>query len=371
MSAIDGVHGTLCNAQQYQQSLPLPNNSSPSISCLTHGQTIGLALTAEASFLSLASVIVVFSLIGRNIHRYRKVLPNGDWKLLNVPADVYMLSLFLFDALQALGGILDVRWAHTGIVTTGTYCTAQGIVQQTGELGAALITFILAIHTFVTALWRVGIQARGFAFGLVGLACVFTALWVGLGNGLHKNYEAPTPFWCWISSHYGPERLAGEYLWLWLALFASVIMYIPVYFWAEGRLSVDPEKWYNYPLAYSLAVLPVSIARWSQFSHKSVSSAATFFGVSMHNLSGIVNVLLFLAVRPQLLLFTPPEETIDPEIELARHSIRSAIPPDTTAYNHSPQATGKGLVNDSGKPSRNSATLSRVSSRSRSVYNDI
>ncbi|KAI0246387.1 hypothetical protein BJV78DRAFT_1286463 [Lactifluus subvellereus] len=311
-------------------------------------------------------------LIGRNILRYRRVLPNGDWKLLQVPADIYMLSLFLFDILQALGGILDVRWAHIGIVTLGSYCTAQGILRQTGELGVALITLILAVHTFVTALWRVGIQARGFAFGLVGLACVFTALWVGLGNGLHKNYEAPTPFWCWISPHYGPERLAGEYLWLWLALFAS-------------------EKWYKfhtskadveyshrraalrlllYPLAYSLVLLPLHITRWSRFSHKSVSSAATFFGISMYNLSGVIDVFLFLAVRPQLLLFTPPE-TIDPEIEPARHGMSSAIPPDTAAYNHSSQATGKGLVDDSGKQSRNIATLSRVSSRSRSVDNDI
>jgi uncharacterized protein involved in tolerance to divalent cations len=51
-------------------------------------------------------------------------------------------------------------------------------------------------------------------------------------------------YWCWISSHYFAERLAGEYLWLWIALFASVSMYIPLYFWAEGRLSVDRERWY-------------------------------------------------------------------------------------------------------------------------------
>jgi hypothetical protein len=53
-------------------------------------------------------------------------------------------------------------------------------------------------------------------------------------------------FWCWISSQYDPERLAGESVWLWIALFASVIMYIPLYFWAEGRLSVDQEKWYKF-----------------------------------------------------------------------------------------------------------------------------
>jgi len=41
-----------------------------------------------------------------------------------------------------MGGILDVRWAHNGIVTTGPYCTAQGVIQQIGELGVALITLV-------------------------------------------------------------------------------------------------------------------------------------------------------------------------------------------------------------------------------------
>ena len=102
-----------------------------------------------------------------------------------------------------------------------------------------------------------GIEARRPAFGLVGLICVFIALWVGLGNGLIKEYEAPTPvsysrrftsfrhlsnhdqYWCWISNRFNAERLAGAYVWIWIALFTSIFMYIPVYFWATGRFSVD------------------------------------------------------------------------------------------------------------------------------------
>ncbi len=41
-----------------------------------------------------------------------------------------------------MGGILDVRWAHDGIVTEGPYCTAQGVIQQIGQLGVALITLV-------------------------------------------------------------------------------------------------------------------------------------------------------------------------------------------------------------------------------------
>ena len=44
--------------------------------------------------------------------------------------------------MQAIGGILNVRWAHNGIVTTGPYCTAQGLVEQIGDTGVALMTLV-------------------------------------------------------------------------------------------------------------------------------------------------------------------------------------------------------------------------------------
>ena len=100
----------------------------------------------------------------------------------------------------------------------------------------------------------------------------------------------------------------------------------------------------RYPLAYAIIVLPISIARWSSFGPKNVPSAATFFSVSVFNLSGAINVLLFWIVRPQLLLFTPTKEfrasrTADP-------STSPAILAETTNYNHSPQPTGSELAAD-------------------------
>jgi hypothetical protein len=51
-------------------------------------------------------------------------------------------SLFVFDFLQAIGGILNIKWAHNGIVTDGHFCTAQGLIEQIGDLGVALITLV-------------------------------------------------------------------------------------------------------------------------------------------------------------------------------------------------------------------------------------
>ena len=98
----------------------------------------------------------------------------------------------------------------------------------------------------------------------------------------------------------------------------------------------------RYPLAYAIIILPVSITRWSSFGSNDVPSAATFFSVSLHDLSGAINVLLFLVVRSELLLFTPPERS-----KLVDSSSTSpAILAETTNYNLSPQPTGRELAGD-------------------------
>jgi len=45
MTALDGVNGTVCNAEQYQQFLSSYDNSNSSISCLTRGESIGLTVS--------------------------------------------------------------------------------------------------------------------------------------------------------------------------------------------------------------------------------------------------------------------------------------------------------------------------------------
>jgi hypothetical protein len=50
-------------------------------------------------------------------------------------------------------------------------------------------------------------------------------------------------YWCWIRTRYTPERIAGEYIWLWLALAASFAMYIPLFLFKRGIIRLpDPNK---------------------------------------------------------------------------------------------------------------------------------
>ena len=122
----------------------------------------------------------------------------------------------------------------------------------------------------------------------------------------------------------------------------------------------------SYPLAYSIVVLPLSIARWLMYSHHNVPSAAMFFGLTTFNLSGAINVLLFLIIRPHILLFTPPETPTEAEAQLSHHlNTGLVINPNTVQCGHSPEAIRMGLVQDLEKQcwndgSRNGGASSRV-----------
>ena len=106
------------------------------------------------------------------------------------------------------------------------------------------------------------------------------------------------------------------------------------------------HKLRSYPLAYSLTVIPLSVSRWLRFNNVNVPSAAILFGGMMFNLSGAINVLLFLIVRPHLLLFTPPEELGEPEVELTNSSNGFARLSDTVKYEQRSQPTGTRVMDD-------------------------
>ena len=113
-------------------------------------------------------------------------------------------------------------------------------------------------------------------------------------------------------------------------------------------------------------VLPLTLARWLQFSHHHVPSVATFVATSIFHLSGAVNVLLLFIIRPGLLLFPRRVQLDEPEIQLtAREDTGVAISSDTdtTKFQHSPEPT---LAVRGGEVPRDSTTPCHIGSRRRS-----
>ncbi|KAJ1307500.1 hypothetical protein OPQ81_001599 [Rhizoctonia solani] len=176
-----------------------------------------------------------------------------------------------------------------------------------------------------------------------------------------EHFYAPTPFYCWIGQGYLIERILFEYFWIWVTALSSIVLYSTLFLRMRGNISVDPRKWTHvrfhwrrtsssemsyvtgpngvrlqamatpsgrlvikqdtkdalkmlyYPAAYTALTLPLSIARWSTFNPSApvqlgrtaaeTPFLATAIVVSIFGLSGVVNVIMFVSTRPNVLGF--------------------------------------------------------------------
>ncbi|KAJ6559796.1 hypothetical protein B0H19DRAFT_945480 [Mycena capillaripes] len=253
---------------------------------------------------------------------------------------VGQLSLFVADFFQSLGVVLDVKWVNDGIVGVGGLCTAQGVLQNIGQAGVAMTTFIITLHTF-DILWRGESISLGRAYILIGNVWAFLILTITISASVHQNpsFYAPTPYWCWINSSYPEYRIALENFWLWIG-FAVSVLYIPLLFWDAGLVKPRNPQWWTFELnpsdaqpsrrrfklimyvlrscalAYCLPVIPTALARWFLVVHGDVKPFATaeaqFIVKGIFSLSGVCDVVAFKFARSGLLLFPShdsPEET--------------------------------------------------------------
>ncbi|KAH9484981.1 hypothetical protein JR316_0001885 [Psilocybe cubensis] len=314
MSSIDNLpNGIICTPEQYAISTSL-SSIHTTLHCLTRGESIGLTIVSQAGIISLVAVVYVWTII--------------------------IFSLFAADVLQAIGAVMDVKWVHDGRVQIGRFCDAQGIVQQLGETGVAIATLTIAAYTFVGVWLGKGVRSLRVATVVVSTTWLFVVLIVILGNTVNRGagksrFQAPTPYWCWISKDYLQLRIWGEYFWFWVTLLFSIVVYVPLYLWSRGNITFDDHSWWKlhwhradentdpaltgirrrslimllYPLVYCMLILPLSVVRWIGFvqerggGENKISATATLAVTAIYGLSGASNVVLLLTTRPESVLF--------------------------------------------------------------------
>jgi len=311
---------------------------------LTRGQSIGLAVDAEAGLISVAAVVGVFGLIFIKVWRSKRLVQR--------PMDLFVLILFFFDIIMALGRVTNIKWVQEDRIYVGSYCTAQGVIQQFGETGSAMVTTVIAIYTFTIVVWGTFRRQLQVAYAVIAFIFLFLIIFIGVtvGTQTHgtQHYMTPDGFWCWIGdgTRYNAERYSGEYMWMWIALSVSVLTYVPLAFVAIGVLRVSTDNWWKferngrrdaqvegqrrrsismiaYPVVYFILVIPTSIVRWASgfgSSAKTLPSAATLTTECIFSLTGLANVMIFLFTRSDLFMVDNTESR--------GHSLRrAALPP--------------------------------------------
>ncbi|CAK7216087.1 hypothetical protein SBRCBS47491_002713 [Sporothrix bragantina] len=165
---------------------------------------------------------------------------DGFWRRLRKePPNQFLVlvyNLLFADIQQATAFLLNVQWLTKNAVAVGSpICWVQGWFVSTGDLASSVFIMAIAMHTYLGvvrgyrlptwAFYSVLFALWGFVYGTALLGIIITNNGAGQG-GLYVRAGA----WCWINSAFQDLRLYLHYLWIFLALAITSIVYIVIFF---------------------------------------------------------------------------------------------------------------------------------------------
>ncbi|KAK0754854.1 G protein-coupled glucose receptor regulating Gpa2-domain-containing protein, partial [Schizothecium vesticola] len=144
-------------------------------------------------------------------------------------------NLLLADIQQAMAFLLNIAWlAKDSLDVDDPTCWAQGWFISTGDLASSVFISFIAVHTYLGVVKGYRLPTWIF-YTAIGCCWVFTygtaILGViitnnGAGNGgLYVRAGA----WCWVNGAYQDLRLTLHYLWIFICLAFTTIVYIAIY----------------------------------------------------------------------------------------------------------------------------------------------
>ncbi|TDL22657.1 hypothetical protein BD410DRAFT_788484 [Rickenella mellea] len=326
-----------------------------------------------ASSLSLVSVVGLLIVIAISTVKTFGTGSQGVFVRSHVAA--YFLSLMVTDLFQAVGSIMNSRWVRENSVVPDGFCTAQGAIKMAADVGTALWTLVIAIHTFNVLFLRIHPGKYTLACALI-FGWSFIAIMVMLGP-LSINNAANGPFfgisgyWCWISGGYPLERIVMDYMMIFIAAIGSFILYTLVYLrlrgnieliggrvrfisvskssnWqtetneSQARITAITKQMLLYPVAYTILILPIATVRFSEWTGHDVPFSVVIFTDFIFLLSGFVNSTLFVATRRILPFNNLPSLSR----LLGRNDTSTTISPQFTIASENDILDGKSMTDE-------------------------
>lgn len=316
----------------------------------TNFERNGVVVLATAGMMSLTAVLMALVWMVPRTERHQRTQILG-----------YFSCLLVSNVVQSIGTVMSIKWVNLGGVFAGSFCSAQGGIKQAGNIGNALWSFLISVHLFNMLFLRYAVTKVGFVVTLVaGWACVILIVIIGptvIENAAIGPYFGISGDWCWITDEYPKEQTFLEYFFEYFSAGTSIVLYSIILLRVRGNLIIEngrphlrfvsKEDYWQlslrrdftdlsvvravqqmiwYPVAYSILIVPIGLARLSEFAGMHVPQWATIVTDVIFNLTGLVNVVVLLVTHrlyPEihsLPQFVTPRKQLSKSIH-ARHGI--------------------------------------------------
>lgn len=149
---------------------------------------------------------------------------------------VLLFNLLIADLFQAAAFLLNAVWLGIDAIQVGSApCFFQGWLMSNGDLSSSCFISAIAVHTYLTVVWKYKPPQWALYLTIIGI-WIFVHSVTVLGIGITKNGESGGGFyvraaaWCWINVKYENVRLLTHYLWIFISLAITSILYTLIFF---------------------------------------------------------------------------------------------------------------------------------------------
>jgi len=277
----------------------------------------GLPVVAFFGLLSLASSGFLFLFLTvRLVGWWRK----GQLRQGANQFFILIYNLLLADIQQATAFALSTVWVAKNKIEVGTTtCWANGWFVSVGDLASGVFIFSIALHTFVAVVKGRTVSDRTFYLWLLGCwAFVYAMAIVTVGR--HTDVYVRAGAWCWVDQRFENDRLWLHYVWIFIAMFGTVVIYALIYLSIYSRLTISSAenrseltstkraaKWMIiYPIVYIVCTLPLAGGRMAAMTGIQVPYWYYCLAGAAITSCGWLDVLLYALTRRVLIFSKEP-----------------------------------------------------------------
>ncbi|OBS24248.1 hypothetical protein FPOA_04794 [Fusarium poae] len=233
---------------------------------------------------------------------------------------VLIINLLLADMHQGVAFFLNAAWLQNDAILVGTAtCYTQGLFVSLGDLASSMFITAIAVHTYMAVV-------KGRQTPQRVLYGVIIAIWIFVyaislipiavtSNGAEfGGFFVRAGSWCWMNRKYESLRLFTHYLYIFIGLATTSILYTIIFFHIRRQARLQSSDEHNetdsvhlelnrnpafliYPVIYVLCTLPLAAGRIATMAGANVPNGYFCFAGAMIASNGSFDCLLFGTTR--------------------------------------------------------------------------